>query len=260
MQNCTPLSHPHPDHEHEDLCGICQNIVKDNDKAIECNKCHKWIHIKCNKITAKQYRQFQENPNEIFECKNCNKCGVCNKIVATNHHAIECNLCLKWVHIKCNKLDKKDYETFKANENKHFFCINCLADSLPLLNLDSQQFDLTSQGIDFPEDIDINEIFLSPNQLQMIKKINEAVDNSLDLNSDINDTDNDYEVHPIDCKYYTTDQFNAQKLNSIKHFSILHLNIHSLEFHIEELRIVLKLLNLKFDFICLTESKIRKNI
>ena len=40
---------------------------------------------------------------------------------------------------------------------------------------------------------------------------------------------------------------------------ILHLNIHSLVFHIEELRIALKLIDIKFNLICITESKIKKN-
>ena len=48
-------------------------------------------------------------------------------------------------------------------------------------------------------------------------------------------------------------------MNSIKYFSILHLNIHSLELRIEELRVVLKIINLKFDFICITESKLKQN-
>ena len=46
----------------------------------------------------------------------------------------------------------------------------------------------------------------------------------------------------------------------MKHFSILHLNIHSLELHIAELRIARKLIKLKFDFICISESKIKKNV
>ena len=92
----------------------------------------------------------------------------------------------------------------------------------------------------------------------MIKEINKAIDRGFDLDDDSPDTEN--EINPIDCKYYTINQLNDKKLNSVKHFSILHLNIHSLEFHIEELRIVLKLINFKFDFMCLTESKIRKNI
>ena len=38
-----------------------------------------------------------------------------------------------------------------------------------------------------------------------------------------------------------------------------HLNISSIEYHIEEFRIVLELLKHTFDFLCITESKIRAN-
>ena len=147
-----------------------------------------WIHIKCNKITIKQYTHLQNNPEEIFECKNCNKCNICNKTVATNHYAIECNLCLKWVHIKCNKLDKKDYTSYQNNEEDQFYCIKCLSQTLPLLELDNKQFDLTAKGIHFP-DVNMDEIHLSVTQLDMIKKINMAINDGLDID---NDTNTDY--------------------------------------------------------------------
>ena len=252
----TPLP-PSPDYQ-KDVCGICLIEVKESEKAVECNKCKSWIHIKCNKLTVKQYRHFQNNPEEVFECKNCNKCNVCNKTVAVNHQAIECDICLKWVHIKCNKLDKKDYHAYRINSDNHFYCIKCLTETLPLLKLNNNQFDLTAQGIDFPEEININEIFLSANQLDMIKKINIAIGNGLDFDENA-ENDSENEIHPINCKYFTIEQLNDKKLNPIKHFSILHINIHSLQFHIEELRIALKLINIKFDYICISESKIRKN-
>ena len=34
-------------------------------------------------------------------------CGICSKSVANNHNALCCDNCDKWVHIKCNFLDKK---------------------------------------------------------------------------------------------------------------------------------------------------------
>ena len=91
----------------------------------------------------------------------------------------------------------------------------------------------------------------------MIRKINNSVSKGFDIDDQIEDDD---DLQPIDCKYYTIEEFNGKRHNSIKNFSILHLNIHSLEFHIEELRVTLQMINLKFDFICLTESKIRKNM
>ena len=242
--------------DHEEMRGICSDEVKETDKAIECDKCKYWIHTKCNNITNKQYKNLQTNP-ETFICKNCNKCNICDKTVAKNHKAIECNTCLKWVHMKCNKLDAEDYTADLNDENFDFFCINCLSENLPMLKLDDNQFELTTKGIDYPEEIDVNELLLSSTQLDIIKKINASI--SHDVGSNDDSDDNSEDTHPIDCKYYTIEQLNSKKLDSTKHFSILHLNIHSLEFHIEELRIALKLIDIKFDFICITESKIKKN-
>ena len=42
-------------------------------------------------------------------------CGVCQRAVAETHRAICCNICQKWVHIKCNNLDKNDYNFFQEN-------------------------------------------------------------------------------------------------------------------------------------------------
>ena len=184
---------------------------KNNDKAIECNKCQSWIHIKCNNITIKQDKNFQNNEEEIFECKNCCKCQVCNKIVASNHRAIECNICQRWVYIKCKKLDQKDYNTYQANGDKKFFCINCLTETLPLQSVNNTQLHLTTKGIDFPDEVNVDDIYLSATQLNMINNINQAIGSGFGLLEDSNDTDTENEINPIDCKCYTTDQFNEKK-------------------------------------------------
>ena len=61
----------------------------------------------------------------------------------------------------------------------------------------------------------------------------------------------------MNCKYYGTEDFIQSKFKEEKHFSVFHLNIHSIERHIEELRVVLQMLNHKFDLICISESKIQ---
>ena len=54
------------------MCVICSKEVKDCDRALMCDKCEEWIHIK---VTVKQHKHHQNNENEIFECKNCSKCN-----------------------------------------------------------------------------------------------------------------------------------------------------------------------------------------
>ena len=40
-------------------CKICNKGVVNNNHAIQCDKCHSWIHIKCNKINLSTYRYLQ---------------------------------------------------------------------------------------------------------------------------------------------------------------------------------------------------------
>ena len=238
-----------------DSCYKCRLTLTDTGKhkLIKCNTCNKNIHMKCNKTTGKKIEYFTNNPEE-FDCRSCLTCKICQKIVASNHRGILCDLCNNWVHAKCNQFEKSDFSKFQADENLQFFCSPCLRDNLPTLGLNDNEFYLTMEGVNYPEEIDItNDIFLTEKQLALTRKINDAIKNGIDYDSEDDDECSD----SIDCKYYTIDSFNKQKFNSDKYFTLLHLNIHSLEFHIDELRPTIQLLNTPFDFICLSESKIR---
>ena len=52
-------------------CSKCTRNVQNNHLAIECSSCNLWSHIKCNNISRKQYKFFQENTNETFFCLKC---------------------------------------------------------------------------------------------------------------------------------------------------------------------------------------------
>ena len=72
--------------------------------------------------------------------------------------------------------------------------------------------------------------------------------------------DSEEPVPTVDCQYYSMDEFALSKFNPKKNFSILHYNIHSIQLHIEEFCMALQLLDFTFDVICISESKIRKDI
>ena len=158
----SPPPSPPPAPCDNDQCGICEKTVTTTDKAILCNQCNRWIHITCNKITIKTYKYYQENPESTFECKNCKKCGVCNTIVAKNHHVIECIICPEWIHIKCNKFSDKEYRIYQEN-SEYIFCINCMADSLksyifkPITARNPDRFNEAINNITFKLDEDNTE-------------------------------------------------------------------------------------------------------
>ena len=43
------------------LCKICNKAVANNDHAVHCDKCHIWVHIKCNKIDLQTYKFLQKS-------------------------------------------------------------------------------------------------------------------------------------------------------------------------------------------------------
>ena len=229
------------------MCGL---VVQNSDYAVECDKCKLWVHTHCNKITNKTY--FTWDSNKYFECKKCNSCKICDRIVAKNHKALECTLCSRWIHIKCNRLTPKDYDKFLNDPSEIFFCIDCCNTLFPFNTLTDTQQQLTSKGIDYPDDLDINNLI--KNEFEHItKKVNNAM---LTLRTCTDDAE--FEVN--DCKYYSIDQFKSLKIKSDKKMSFCHLNIHSICAHIDELRMALTLLDHQFDFICISESKIRDGI
>jgi len=287
------MNNPNEPSDPSDLCGLCNETVSQNQHAICCDTCYDWIHIKCNKLATADYRFYQFNEKEKFTCMSCladtipfstlnnyqfdtlinkgkntipksqneseesSKCGVCNRTVAINHRAIECNICFEWIHIKCNKFNQKDYEFYQNNTNEKFFCLKYIDGNIPFSSINNNQFEIVNKkGVNYLSD---NDIRFNPTETQ--KKYCNQIQNIINQHAfELNDDDSEFDDEcSIDCRYYTIDEFESKKFNTDKYFSILHLNIHSVELHIEEFKIILKMLNFKFDFICLSETKIQDN-
>ena len=51
-------------------CKICDNPVAKNHKAIECDNCGLWVHIKCNKINTQTYKYLQKESCAWY-CISC---------------------------------------------------------------------------------------------------------------------------------------------------------------------------------------------
>ena len=57
-------------------------------------------------------------------------CLSCNRAVAKNHKAVQCNCCDRWVHITCNYL--KVYTHRKLQKDKSpWYCLCCLKKYMP---------------------------------------------------------------------------------------------------------------------------------
>ena len=64
---------------------------------------------------------------------NTDICPFHEKIVKTCDKGICCDLCSKWIHIKCNNLNDLDYENLKSN-NETWYCKTYIQEILPFSN------------------------------------------------------------------------------------------------------------------------------
>ena len=69
-------------------------------------------------------------------------CGICTKNINTNHKTIKCSNCSDRVHIKCNKIGAKTFES-KNLKNEIIICLKCQDEILPFQRLSDEQFFVT---------------------------------------------------------------------------------------------------------------------
>ena len=175
-------------------------------------------------------------------------CGTCQRVVGVRNKAIQCEVCNYWNHIGCDGISPYDYEKLKKlpqveRDKIIHFCKRCMEDALPFQKLSDDEF-ITSiiKNIVYQEDLNLR--ICPPNGLKRL----------------FTDFSNHNEDEPvtINCDYYDT----SSKIPNLKgpNLSMFHMNIASLGLHKEELEAALSLLEVDFDIIAITETKIIKDI
>ena len=53
-------------------CSTCNKNVNKNHRAVLCDSCERWIHIKCNLLSLTDYNNLKKDPLP-FICINCLK-------------------------------------------------------------------------------------------------------------------------------------------------------------------------------------------
>ena len=86
-----------------------------------------------------------------------------------------------------------------------------------MLNLNDNEFHLTMNGVNYNEEIESPDIFLTDTQLAFMKKINNVIAKGSNYD-DNNDTDDEDEDENIAIKYYTIDTFNNQRFKKSTFF------------------------------------------
>ena len=193
-------------------------------------------------------------------------CPICIQNLKHNQKSICCSSCLCWVHhnnrTNCSGLTNSEFKAFTFDSSKVWECDKCISkylNFLPFNNFDDR--DLLDNNIN-----NSNQNNLSEDVNHLLPNVDkDFIDNcnSIANRLYLNDDDFSEEVinlpHPVNSKYFSIEQINSLKTDSPSCFSFFLLNIASSDKHIDDLRLILSLISLRFDIIGISEHKILKD-
>ena len=230
---------------------IYSELFSDNDENLHSKKIEYDFDLPKVIKNAVNIIKEKSNPySSLFQTKKSNiknPCGICQKSVNKNQHAIYCTICLRWIHRKCNGTSLKEYEYLtEEDDDIPWQCILCDIDEMafkfPFSHLSKIELN-DLYGLDFPFQLQLLPNYELRSKLSHIP----TLDNF--------DLDENY-VQSINSNYF--DILDLQKLNdtvSRKHFSLFHVNTRSLSKHFDQLLTVLSSSKINFDVIGISETK-----
>ena len=141
---------------------------------------------------------------------------ICNKAVANNQHAIQCDKCHSWVHIKCNKINLSTYRYLQQCVCA-WYCIKCFENIIPFSDISNDELYETNVGMKMTfKALTRKQNFQNQD---IIEKLNNAMDNP--------------ETEILSSKFFEPHELTPPLKNK-ESISFFHLNISSLSFHFEE--------------------------
>lgn len=57
--------------ESESNCKTCKDIVKNDARGLQCDKCEGWYHAECQQVSRDMYKVLQVYEDEVWYCKGC---------------------------------------------------------------------------------------------------------------------------------------------------------------------------------------------
>ena len=171
------------------------------------------------------------------------KCPICKKCVSDSHSSICCDLCNLWVHqANCSTLSLSQFETLCLPNSSPWFCPKCVNALLPFHQ------DTLSDPINFEK---TSGSGIADDFKSLISDLNKVIDDSVITDED----DPESKLNSTTCKYLEYQDFNTLSQNTRCKFSAFHLNIASMSRHFDEFSTLLSLLQHKFSFIGISETR-----
>ena len=241
-------------------CSHCDTVISENTiEATFCIKCKKNFCVSCTNLSKSDFKSLRKSGNPFIcqGCKEFSKCSVCSKscIDWPNYEQfIPCALCECVYHLKCCKLNRKQF--FKRGSDIQtlpFYCKVCIKENLPFANIPKTKFNEINSEKN-------TNILNSMSPIQ--NRDNTSCELCLECNPDCENCTVCNDLYRIcdncnDCNLDDIETLNSL-INQRKksEITIIHINIRSLTKHKHEIEQLLFSIDNPPDILCLSETKL----
>ena len=146
-------------------------------------------------------------------------CRVCTLEVEDDDKSVQCDLCDRWIHIKCAEINHQKYEKLKKDPLA-WYCAGCTTE-IPFSTLSNKEF----------KDFLYSTTTLQPSQI--LQKSSKEIKKMMSRFKQVNQL-SDQSENSISCDYYDVDDFNKIVISQ-SDLTVISLNISSLALHIDKL-------------------------
>ena len=125
-------------------CPSCKVEVKNNDDSICCDKCNKWVHCDCSKLSQSAFSIYCQESSFEWICEACTNdfCYKC-KVIFRYGKSICCDHCYRWFHLKCSRLNNETFQKL-SNSTNSWHCPDCNNHIFPFNSIDNRKLDSLS--------------------------------------------------------------------------------------------------------------------
>ena len=203
-------------------CNLCCKPVAKNHRALCCDICDQWVHIKCNSVSPRDYELLKTSVSPWF-CVRCVGC-IFPRSSKLFNDAMPSSL-------EDDSDHDDDSDSDSDSDSAYDDGASCPSShGAPT----SHTEDASSRRAAF-----LNSLFLP------------------DSSENSDDPDQSTDDSPLNCRYYDTNSL-IQTLKDFNpsHSSFFHLNIASLPLHADNLHTLFHNLGFNFSVVGITETKI----
>ena len=127
-------------------CRICAKNVSENVKAVQCDLCELWVHIKCNNLNYLDYRYLQNSNESWYFIEYCSTIFPFNSLSSSKNFLACCtntdNSTAQWIDLENDHISSL---SLKPSSNLELL-VNQFNDATPEKICSSKYYDIEEMG------------------------------------------------------------------------------------------------------------------